>query len=71
MYTRYTDFSVNSDKEKKFASPCIFRDISNCFFNGCSVIHQSHITREIYGNAHNFCNKTVRELWDKTGQYFS
>ena len=44
MYTRYIDFPVNSDKEKKIASPCFFRDISNCFFNGCSVIHQSHIT---------------------------
>ena len=71
MYTHYIDFPVNSNKEKKIASPCFFRDISNCCFDGYKVIHHSHITREIYECAHNFCNKTVRELTDKTGQYFS
>ena len=29
MCTRYIDFPVNSEKEKKVASPCFFRDISN------------------------------------------
>ena len=64
MYTRYIDFLVNSDKEKKIASPSSFRDISNCLFDGYKIIHHYHITREIYGYAHNFCNKTVRELTD-------
>ena len=71
MCTRYIDFPVNSDKEKKIGSPCSFRDILNCFFDGYKVIHHSHITQEIYGYIHNFCNKMVRDLMDKTGQYFS
>ena len=71
MYTRYIDFPVNSDKEKKIVSPCFFRDISNGFFYGHKVIHHSHITRGIYGYAHNFCNKTVTELADESDQYFS
>ena len=41
------------------------------FFDGFKVIHHSHITREIYGYAHSFCNKTVRELTENSGQYFS
>ena len=47
MYTRYIDFPNSCDKEKKIASPCFFRDISNCFFDGSKVIHHSHITQEI------------------------
>ena len=35
------------------------------------MIHHSHVTREIHGYAHNFCNKQVRELTEKRGQYFS
>ena len=35
------------------------------------MIHQSHVTQEIYAYAHNFCNKNVRELNEKNGQYFS
>ena len=71
MYTRYIDFPDNCDKEKTIASPCFFRDISNCFFDGFKIIHHTHITREMYGYAHSFCNKTVREFKEKSGQYFS
>ena len=35
------------------------------------MIHHSHVTREIYGYAHNVCNKMVRELTEKSRQYFS
>ena len=56
---------------KKCSSPNFFSDISNCFFDGFKVIHHSHVTREIHGYAHNFCNKQVRELTEKSGQYFS
>ena len=70
MYTRYIDFPSNCDKEKKMAS-CFFRDILNCFFDRFKIIHHSHITQEIYGYAHNFCNKMIRELAEKSGQYFS
>ena len=45
MYTRYIDFPDNCDKEKTIASPCFFRDISNCFFDGFKIIHHTHITR--------------------------
>ena len=56
---------------KKCSSPNFFSDISNCFFDGFKVIHHSHVTREIHGYVHNFCNKQVRELTEKSGQYFS
>ena len=51
--------------------PSFFSDISNCFFDSHRVIRHSHITRKIYGYAHNFCNRKVRELTEKSGQYFS
>ena len=35
------------------------------------MIHHSHVTREIHGYVHNFCNKKVRELTETSGQYFS
>ena len=35
------------------------------------MIHHWHITREMYGYGHNFCNKKVRELTEKKWQYFS
>ena len=71
MYTRYTDFPDDLPANKKCSAPNMFSDISNCFFNGFKVIHHSHITRETYGCAHNFCNKQVRELTEKSDQYFS
>ena len=48
-----------------------FLAISNCFFDGFKVIHHFHVTREIHDYAHNFCNKQVRELTEKSDQYFS
>ena len=71
MYTRYIDFPDDLPANKKCSSPNFFSDISNCFFDGFKVIHHSHVTREIYGYTHNFCNKQVRELTEKSGQYFS
>ena len=56
--------------EKKYASPFFFSDTANVFSDSHKVIHHSHVTREIYGYAHNFCNKKVREMTDKSGQYF-
>ena len=41
------------------------------FIDGFKVIHHFHVTREIHGYAHNFCNKQVRELTEKSGQYIS
>ena len=71
MYSCYIDFPGDFHTEKIFVSPSFFRDISNCFFDSHRVIHHSHITWEIYGYAHNFCNKKVRELMEKSGQYLS
>ena len=36
--------------------------------HGHKVIHHSHITREIYGYVHNFCNKKVREMMDRNSK---
>ena len=56
---------------KKGSSPNFFSSISNCFFDCFKVIHHSHVTREIHSYAHNFCNKQVRDLTEKSGLYFS
>ena len=71
MYRRYIDFPDDLPPNKKCSSPNFFSDISNCFFDSFKVIHHSQVTREIHGYAHNFCNKQVRELTEKSGQYFS
>ena len=69
MYSRYIDFPDDLPPNKKCSSNC---DISNCFFfDGFKVIHHFHVMREIHGYTHNFCNKQVRELTEKSGQYFS
>ena len=71
MYSRYIDFPDDLLTNKKCCPPNFFSDISNCFFDGFKVIHHSYVTREIHGYPHNFCNKQVRELTEKSGQYFS
>ena len=43
MYTPYIVLVI-SDKEKKMVSPCFFRDISTCIFDGHKVIYHSDIT---------------------------
>ena len=71
MYSHYIDFPTRIYNEKKYALPSFFSDIGNVFFDSHKVIHHSHVTREIYGYVHNFCNKRVREVTYKSGQYFS
>ena len=71
MYRHYIDFPDDLPPNKKCSSPNFFSDISNCFFDSFKVIHHSHVTREIHGYTHNFCNEQVRELTEKSGQYFS
>ena len=71
MYSRYIEFAGHFQTEKWFVPPSFFSDISNVFFDSFKVIHHSHVTWEIYGYAHNFCNKKVRESTEKSGQYFS
>ena len=61
MYSQYIDFPGDFQTEKRFFSPSSFCDISNVIFDSFKVIHHSHVTREIYGNAHNSCNKKVRD----------
>ena len=48
VYTRNIDFPHDSIT-KKYASNKYFSDLSNRFSDGFSVIHRSHVTREIYG----------------------
>ena len=71
IYSRYIDFPTDCRTEKRFVSPSFSSDISNVFFNSFKVIHHSHVKREIYGYGHNFSNKKVRRLTEKSGQYFS
>ena len=71
MYSRYIDFLDDLPPIKNPPHLTFFSDISNCFFEGFKVIHYSHGTREIHDYAHNFCNKQVRELTEKSDQYFS
>ena len=71
MYSWYIDFPGDFQTEKRFVSSSLFSDISNVFFDLFKMIHHSHVTREIYAYAHNFCNKKVTELNKKNGQYFS
>ena len=71
MYSHYIDFLGDFNTDKKCVSPFSFSDICNVFFDSHKVIHHSHVAREIYGYAHNFCNKKVREMTKKGGQYFS
>ena len=68
MYSRLIDFPDHVHNYKKIASPCFLSDLSNIFFDSYKVIH---VTRHIRGYTHNFCNKKVRELTEKNGQYFS
>ena len=68
MYSRFIDFPDHVHNYKKIASPCFFSDLSDIFFDSYKVIH---VTRHIRAYAHNFCNKKVRELTEKNGQYFS
>ena len=56
--------------KKKNVSATFFSDISNCFFGSHKVIHHSHMSDEIHGDAHNFCNKQVRKLTGKRGSIF-
>ena len=71
MYSQYIDFPGDFRTKKRFVSPSFFSDLSNVFFDSFKMIHHSHVTREIYGYAHNVCNKMVRELTEKRRQYFS
>ena len=71
MYSWYVYFPGDFRTEKRFFCPSFFSDISNVFFDSFKVILHQHLTREIYGYPHNFCNKKVRELAEKSGQYFS
>ena len=66
MYSRFIDFPDHFHNEKKVASPCFFGDLSNIFFDSYKVIHYSHVTRHIHEYAHNFCNKKVRKITEKT-----
>ena len=70
IYSCYIDFPGDFNTNKKCVSPSFLNDICNVFFDSHKVIHHSHVTREIYGYVHNFCNKKVREMTEKGVQYF-
>ena len=60
LYAKFIDF-VETDKVK--GVPISHKSISNiiAILNYTSFIHHSHITGEIVGHAHTFCNEKVRE----------
>ena len=60
MYSRYIDFPGHFNTDKKCVSPSFFSDICNVIFDSHKVIHHSDVTQDIYGYAHNFCNKKVK-----------
>ena len=70
LYTRYIDFPEGRMISKKYSSNSFFTDLAKCIHDGYKVIHHSHVTREIYGFTHNFCNKKVSKLCEKMDNTF-
>ena len=60
FYSSIMDFPQNKFKIKTVVTKEFFNNIRDLIYGGY-VIHHSHITREIIGYAHDFCNKKIRE----------
>ena len=54
------DFPNNKFEIKTVVTKKIFKSVRNLLY-GSYVIHHSHVTGEIIGYAHDFCNKKLRK----------
>ena len=59
-YECVVDFLLTDDLKGAFMSENFLSSI-DLIIHGTNVIHHSHITDEVIGYAHSFCNKEVRE----------
>ena len=60
VYSSIMDFPQNKFEIKAVVTKEFFINIRDLIYGGY-VIHHSHVTGEIIGYAHNFCNKKIRE----------
>ena len=60
VYYSLMDFPQNKFEIKTVMKKGFFKGVRNLLY-GSHVIHHFHVTGEIVGYAHNFCNKKVRE----------
>ena len=60
VYSSIMDFPQNKFEIKTVVTKEFFNNVRDLIYGGY-VIHHSHITREIIGYAHDFCNKKIRE----------
>ena len=63
VYRSLTHFPNDNFEIKTFVTKKMFKCVRNLFY-GSHVIHHLHVTGEIKGYAHNFCNKMLRENQD-------
>ena len=54
------DFPQNKFEIKTVVTKEFFNNVRNLIYGGY-VIHHSHVTDEIIGCAHDFCNEKIRE----------
>ena len=59
VFCNFMDFSNNKFKIKSVGTKNFFKCVRNLLY-GSHVIHHSHVTGEIKGYEHNFCNKMLR-----------
>ena len=60
VYCNLMDFPNNKLEIKTIVIKNFFKSVRNLLY-GSHVIHHSHVTGEIKGYAHDFCNKKLRE----------
>ena len=60
VYFQVLDFKPNRFEIKTFVTKKIFTSVKNLLF-GSYVIHHSHVTGEIIGYVHWFCNLKITE----------
>ena len=59
VFCNFMDFSNNKFKIKSVGTKNFFKCVRNLLY-GSHVIHHSHVTGEIKGYEHKFCNKMLR-----------
>ena len=60
VYSSIIDFPQNKFEIKTVVTKEFFNNVRNLIYGGY-VIHHSHVTDEIIGYAHDFCNEKIRE----------
>ena len=70
VYKQIFDFPGCNEEIKTFASRNFVDSVLNLIFNDI-VIHHSHISGNIIGYVHNFCNQKVKENYKQTISVFA